>query len=204
MASARFVELERRLKKLRARFLPKVFSATGDYTDRQLDHARGYRLLAHAEIEAFLEDRAQQVAIGSLKRFRLDGRPRHVLMNLLAFNLVQDEVKLQKLKDVYATKTMYCGEAIGIVTTAFNRALAMNNGIREVNVLRVLLPLGLDPHLIDPAWLSTLDAFGLNRGEIAHKSMKTHQQIDPQDELNTTHILLRGLEDLDTALSRLH
>ena len=36
--------------------LPEKFSPTGDYSDRQLDRARGFRLLAHAEIEAFLED----------------------------------------------------------------------------------------------------------------------------------------------------
>src|SRR5437763_1965954 len=55
-ASARFKELKKRLRELRMHMLPATFSPTGDYSDRQLDRARGYRLLAHAEIEAFIED----------------------------------------------------------------------------------------------------------------------------------------------------
>jgi hypothetical protein len=37
----------------------------------------------------------------------------------------------------------------------------------------------------------------------AHTSIKTQQQIDPQDERNTTPILLAGLEKLDNVLSKL-
>lgn len=54
--SKRFIELKGRLVELRQNLLPVKFSATGDYTDIQMDHARGYRLLAHAEIESYLED----------------------------------------------------------------------------------------------------------------------------------------------------
>src|SRR5436190_316520 len=112
MASARFRELEQRIKKLRGRFLPKNFSPTGDYTDRQLDHARGYRLLVHAEIEAYLEDRAQKIANGSVKQFHVDGRPKHVLMNLLSFHLIQDQLSSKRVKEIYARKAKYCDETV--------------------------------------------------------------------------------------------
>jgi hypothetical protein len=32
------------------------------------------------------------------------------------------------------------------------------------------LPLGIAPIDIDSAWLSTIDSFGVNRGEVAHTS----------------------------------
>ena len=41
--SARFKQLRTRLAELREHLLPKSFSLTGDYTDRELDRARGYR-----------------------------------------------------------------------------------------------------------------------------------------------------------------
>ena len=48
--------LQSRLSELRKNMLPATFSPTGDYSARQLDRSRGYRMLVHAEIEAFLED----------------------------------------------------------------------------------------------------------------------------------------------------
>ena len=203
MATKRFRELERRVGKLRKRFLPKQFSPTGNYTDRQLDHARGFRLLVHAEIEAYLEDRAQHIASVSIRQYRTDGRPRHVLMNLLSFHLVQTELSKREISDLYLRQSKYCDQTVTNATSSFNHSLANNHGVRELNFLRLVLPLGLDPAKIDPAWLGTLDAFGSKRGETAHKSIKVQQVIDPQDEFNTAQILIRGLEDLDRELSAL-
>jgi hypothetical protein len=203
MATARYRELERRLKKLRTRFLPKAFSPTGSYTDRVLDHARGYRLLVHAEIEAYLEERAQKIVNDSVKFFQVDGRPRHVLMNLLSFHLIQEQISGQQLKDIYAKKARYCDSTLSKAQTAYNHVIATNHGIREYNLLQILLPLGIEAAKIDSAWLSTLDTFGIRRGEVAHKSIKTHQLINPQDEFNTAQILLKGLKDLDDELGKL-
>ena len=44
---------------LRQHFLPTAFSPTGVYDDKTLDHTRAFALLAHAELEAYFEDRAQ-------------------------------------------------------------------------------------------------------------------------------------------------
>jgi hypothetical protein len=203
MASARFRELERRLKKLRKRFLPAVFSPVGNYTDRQLDYARGYRLLAHAEIEAFLEDRCRQVANSTLKQYRVDRQPKSVLLNLLSFHLVQDQLSNNKMKAIYSAKKDHCDESLTDANSAYNKVLSKNQGIREDNMLKMILPIGLDPAKIDATWLNTLDAFGANRGEIAHTSIKTQQQIDPQDEFKTVKSLLKGLETLDGLVAKL-
>src|SRR5882672_9474307 len=191
MATIRYRELERRLKKLRLHFLPKTFSATGNYTDRQLDHARGYRLLVHAEIEAFLEERAQKIANDSVRDFQISKQFGHVLMSLLSFHLIQDQLSLQRLKEIFGKNTQYSDETLNAAQTAYNRVIATNNGIREYNLLQILLPLGLEPTKIDPAWLSTIDTFGISRGKVAHQSIKAHQLINPQDEFNTTQILLK-------------
>jgi hypothetical protein len=203
MATARYRELERRLKKLRVRFLPKTFSPTGTYTERQLDHARGYRLLVHAEIEAYLEERAQKLINESVKDFDQHKEAQNILMNLLSFHLNQQQVSMQQLKAIYATNAQHCKVALKKAQSAYNHVVATNNGIREDNVLKILLPLGLDTTKIDSAWLSTLDTFGKNRGEVAHKSIKTHQLINPEDEYNTAVSLLKGLKDLDDELSKL-
>lgn len=67
----------------------------------------------------------------------------------------------------------------------------------------MILPIGLSAGDVDATWLNTLDTFGVNRGEIAHTSIKTQQQIDPQDELKTVEGLLKGLEILDGLVDKL-
>src|SRR3546814_13221 len=67
--STRFIELKRRLRALRDNMLPAKFSPTGDYSARQLDRTRGYRLLAHAEIEAFIEDVCFEAARTSISNW---------------------------------------------------------------------------------------------------------------------------------------
>lgn len=203
MPSARYRELERRVNKLRSRFLPRKFSPTGDYSDRQLDHARGYRLLVHAEIEAFLEERAQQIVNTSIKGFQADRRPRHLLMSLLSFHLVRGQLDAEHFKELFDRGAIYSDEALNTAQTAYNRALAQNHGIKEHNVLQILLPLGVECKKIDAGWLSTLDTFGTRRGEVAHKSIKAHQVINPEDEYKTTQILLKGLKDIDDELNKI-
>jgi hypothetical protein len=204
MASVRFRELERRLKKLRNRFLPAEFSPTGDYSELQLDRARGYRLLAHAEIEAFLEEKCKNAANSTLTQFRADGRPKLMLLNILSFHLTQKpQLSEQQIKDIFARRTKHSETAATHAVTAYNYVLVTNNGIKEANLLRMILPLGLNPADIDPTWVNTLDTFGSNRGQVAHTSIKTQQQIDPQNELKTMEQILMGLEKLDDLITNL-
>jgi hypothetical protein len=60
--SVRYRVLTRELNRLRTRFLPRRFSATGSYTPRQLELTYAYRVFAHAEIEDYFEDRAWKTA----------------------------------------------------------------------------------------------------------------------------------------------
>ena len=66
-SSSRFRTLTKELNRLERQFLPKI-NPTGIYSDRQLALTIAYRVLAHAEIEAYLEDRVQKVAIDAKKR----------------------------------------------------------------------------------------------------------------------------------------
>ena len=159
--------------------------------------------MAHAEIEAFLEDRCRIKANSTLKKYRIDRNPKSVLLNIMAFHLVQDQLGRDRIKAIYAAKKNHCDDALTNANTAYNKTLSGNQGIREENMLRMILPLGLDPVLVDATWLNTLDTFGANRGEIAHTSIRTQQQIDPQNELKTVESLVKGLEILDGLIEKL-
>lgn len=202
MPSTRFQELKKRVRELKLHLLPD-FSPTGTYTVRQLDRVRGYRLLVHAEFEAFLEDRVRQVANGVLNKWSTDKKLRPALFSLLSFYLKQEIVSHKQLKDEYAGTRKRINDCLTEANQSFNAAVTQNNGVREKDILRLLFPVGLKNTEIDGVWLSTIDSFGVNRGEVAHTSFKTHQPLDPKNEFETVKIILEGLKEIDSILTKL-
>jgi hypothetical protein len=189
--SARYRLLEKRLTQLRARMLPAKFSPTGVYSDRQLDWVRGYRVLVHAEIEAYLEDSVRQVATQVFEAWMNDKKPHHTIICLLAFCKVTGKT--------HPSASTYVGEA----RANLKLIIDANHGIKEENLVKFLPPIGIDCSTLDQTWLSTMTSFGKRRGEVAHTSVKTHQPIDPLSEYQTVGLLLVGLRELDEKLRAL-
>jgi hypothetical protein len=190
--SRRYKVLVKRLEQLRHRMLPRKFSPTGDYTPVQLDRTRGYRLLAHAEIEAFLEDRASDLVNRAFNCWRTDFKPRHTITALLAFCRIGDKK--------YGTVL----ESIGAALATYNYIVRNNHGVKEDDILKFLLPCGIDKGQMDATWLATLSSFGAARGEIAHSSVRVHQPIDPRTEYDTvTNKILPGIRELDDLMAKI-
>ncbi len=76
-----FLRLTRRLKQLEADFLPGV-RAGGSYTLQEEDQIRGFRLLAHAECESFIESAVRKVADNALSAYQRTRKPTPVLKAL--------------------------------------------------------------------------------------------------------------------------
>lgn len=200
MPSPRYNYLISRLDELRRRLLPKTFSPTGSYRMQQYDKVRAYRLLAHAELESYLEDRARTMATVAYNKWKVDGRPRSVLISLLAFHLIQDGLNGQKLREVLSGTRRHTDDSVRSATQAYNNMLSKNHGIKEENILRILLPLGVEASDIDSAWLRTIHDFGQKRGETAHTSTRTQQPPDPESELRVVSDILVGLKRIDQKL----
>jgi len=81
--------------------------------------------------------------------------------------------------------------------------LDSRSGVREENVLKILLPAGIREHEIDSAWLATIDSFGRNRGSTAHKAGRPQTPPDPAAEFQAVQSIVEGLTPLDKRLSEL-
>lgn len=77
-----------------------------------------------------------------------------------------------------------------------------NNGIKEKNLLRILLPLGVEEADIDMNWLHTVEGWATQRGETAHVGRKVNWQPDPEQELKKVRMIRDGFRDIDAALAR--
>jgi hypothetical protein len=203
--SDRFRELERRLKEIKDHFIPET-RKDGQYTIEEMDSIRAYILLAHAEIESYFEDIAEKLADAAHHSWKLNHKSNDVIMSLLAYTKVHFGNTPEKLIYMingaeFATVENRMGKSLHV----FKETLKGNNGIREKNILSILLPIGIQHHDIDETWLVAIDTFGKDRGDIAHKSAKVVQQItDPVNVVNNVKKIEEGLKALDEKLVSLN
>jgi hypothetical protein len=186
--SARFRQLERGLKRLRANLLPKTFSPVGDYSPYVLDKARAYRLLTHAEFEHFLEERCLGIAEKSVENWLIKKRHSRTVLSLLARCGLKDGEKKPDQIDGH----------IKLALAKYRNLITNNNGIRQHNLFTIIPPIGIDESdIVDTTWIAAVDSFGYNRGEVAHKSLGARVSIDPRSELQNVTQIYSGFERLD-------
>jgi RiboL-PSP-HEPN len=201
-SSSRFRTLTKELNRLKRQFLPKI-NPMGIYSDRQLALTIAYRVLAHAEIEAYLEDRVKETAINAVKDWKNRYETSRTLLSLLAFSGQMMDVPPNKSASLKGIKI---DEKIESAVTFFMYIIKHNHGIKEANILALLLPIGVDIDDLDSVLLATLNTFGEERGLVAHSSAtsyRTTQLPDPANELNRIQQIIQGLLQIDELINAL-
>jgi hypothetical protein len=208
--SERFRELESRLSELRKNLLPAEFSPTGQYSDKEQDCARGYRLLAHAEIESYLEDISRETVTEAIRLWKKERKPSRTLISFLAsyhssWN-VNDQISNEEIIQI-AKSRINAKESIDKVIVLaqkqYLQRLKDNHGIKENNLFTLIVPAGVDVSELDSTWLTDLNNFGGLRGNVAHNSKLATGEINPKDELSSINSLLLGLKQLDKKMGEL-
>ena len=200
-SSTKFRALRARIRHLRNHFLPKRFDPTGTYSDRQVDRARAFRLLAHAEIEWYLEEIVVDTANSAFLAWQQRRLVTEPLIALIAYTdsgiePVPGTIPLAGKRDL--------DNRIEKCRNQFNRYVkTRNHGIREENILRLLLPVGISEYEIDTTWLSTTSSFGRERGDTAHRSNQVYNPPDPRNEFDIVTQVVEGLSTIDERLLQL-
>lgn len=192
MTSQRFKILEQELKNLRKYFLPHQFKPDDNYTSKEIAHAIAFCVLTHAEIEAYLEDRVLEVALyakDSWSRYQKITLPFACLLAFSGQKLEEPPASLssQKLKSL---EDKFSDIFLNFKDNITNK----NHGIREKNIIQLLLPIGIRSNQIDETWLQEIDNFSRRRGNFAHQSAtKKMQQVQsPEIEYNFVFRLIYG------------
>jgi hypothetical protein len=153
-----------------------------------LELIAAFRLLAHAEIETFLEERAK-AGLAHAKRSSGKYGDRLCILMSLAGNLNRraDLTKIQKQEDFFVLRDS--------LVQAAEKSISENNGIKRDSFLSLNLYSGNSNIGIDETLLSELDSFGSSRGDVAHKPIGRVATIQaPSDENEAALRLLRLLE----------
>ena len=185
MSIRTYTELKKRIDALAATFLP-ANSLTGSYSPRENDLIRSYVLLAHAEIESFCEDLALHV-VKEAQRRSVPTRCSSVISRLVLYRAAWGNRDLEVLSE----------ELIVEACDFFRSQVGSNHGVKRENLLRLFIPLGLSHNDFDETLLATLDSFGTQRGDFAHRSTKTLQPLDPVSEKARVDLIMPELARVD-------
>jgi hypothetical protein len=209
--SLRFSQLTKELNRLKKQFLPRQFSEINDYSERQLALTFAYRVFAHAEIESYLEDRVWETVQTAKNIWDNQGKASGVLLCVIAFSGQEMEAPPDTINPLKGNKNvsldkLKINRKIDIAIRCFKSVIDQNHGIKETNLLKLLLPIGIDSDDLDQAWLANMNTFGEERGEIAHSSaikIKTKQPPNPADELERVKQIIQELEKVDQLITNL-
>jgi len=196
--SRRLSQLESRIIYLERNLLPPS-STTGNYSKIQQDLIRSYVLLVHAEIEAYFEDIAREKVRKALSRWMTNRKRSSCLKAVLAYS--GNELSYESVRKVDSNNISF---RLNKAVSHFIALIQKNHGIKEANLLSILIPLGIELRDIDPVWLTTMEAFGNLRGAIAHNSTSVHILIDRNTEVRRINTqILPEIQRLDHLISRL-
>jgi hypothetical protein len=206
MSSPRYKLLSRRIGELRRHLLPAKFDPTGTYSPRAHERSRAFRLLVHAEFEAFIEDRVSEVVNAHYLAWKNNRAVTRCLLGLVAYHEgLQSKTEPTSLLAPPQRQSPLLEERVEKARNSLTYyAKTQNHGVKEENLLRLLMPLGVEAHEFDMTWLASINSWATTRGDYAHKSGTKLQSLsDPQDELRDARNLLTGFKSIDRTLSRL-
>jgi len=207
--SVEYRRLTRRLGQLRKHFLPHTFSPTGLYTDRQQDLARAFKLLAHAELEAFIEDIAWLALKKKVIEWQTLRKPSDLIICFVVCyqtgdqpepdpNSEDGDVLPRNPRGHNAAVDRGADKVVNLAVARYRDIMANNHGIKPANLRKLLIPVGVRMPDINDDWLDKLNSFAEDRGTIAHKSSSVKTLIDPKLEYEQVRDLLPGLATLDS------
>jgi hypothetical protein len=168
--------------------------------------------LAHAEIEAYFEDRASDAALEARKAWLERQHLSRVALCLIAFSgrempLPPDtlEAPTDNKRKTWPALIDIGERLLPIVASYFRLVKEDNHGIRERNLLSLLLPIGIEHSSLDPTFLANMDSFGKLRGTAAHTSSRSgvRSAADPADEFNRVLALMEGIKTIDERIDTL-
>lgn len=207
----RYKQLRIELTRLRNHFLPREWDDTGTYSERKLDRARAYRILAHAEIEYYIENIVLDIVEDKYNEWLQAKKPSYVILCLVAASKIGWEdiesedgiIEIEPIKIKREDESIH--QMIERSIKQYREIVKNNNGVKTRDIKRLIMPLGLALSDLDQTFINNLNSFGGQRGFIAHTSRLGVKNIpDPKSEKESIDLLLRGLKEFDELIAQLN
>ena len=195
----RITDLKNNIIKIESSFLPPQ-NPMGTYNEQEALSINAYISLVHSEIENYLESEVLQVCDLSVNQYNSTGTINKVILGLLCFTGLPS-IETPDLKNCQKIEDYKIDNRVKKARDLFyNKVKTRNNGIKEKDILSLLLPIGYSLDSLDDLFLAEMNDFGKQRGEIAHTSninIVTNNQIDPYSTKTRINEIIAQLEIIE-------
>lgn len=161
---------------------------------------RSYRILSHAEIEYFVESIILNKIEREKKKWLKTHSTSNCISNILAYIRIEFPNISPHLTEITSGNDFQF--RVNKVLNNYQNIIKYNNGIKEENIIPILIPLGIDYQKINQTLLNNMSSFGVERGSTAHNSSKVQNLINPNDEINMVNQIITDLLDIDKLVLR--
>lgn len=161
---------------------------------------QSYRLLSHAEIEFYIETLLLSKVKIEKKKFDQHGIISNCISHLFAYNKCDLPGTASRLTEISSKNDIEY--RINRVVNNYEILVKRNNGIKEVDIIPLLVQVGIDYTQINQTLLNNLSSYGKYRGDTAHNSTKIQQLINPRDEIEIVQQIISELNSIDLLVSK--
>lgn len=158
-----------------------------------------FKLLVHAEFEAFIETRVRDTIKQSIAIWKADKRVTRALFGLLLRWYPHFELD----KNRYSTpqSSPEIADLLDVLARRAEREIEENNGIKKDAFSRLCYSVGILVDDISPLFLAALESYGKNRGDIAHNPVgKVKTLNDPRVEASEARQIVDFFLQFDQSL----
>lgn len=216
--------LKTSIKKIELDFLGEYLdTSTGSFDSQSIQNkeeiyklnnrVRGYCLLAHAEIQGFLEFLSKEYVKYSYQIYEKN----QIITELLVFFATYQEYNFPNGGNFDIGSTNQSLNDFGTFPSRYNKisekflgVIKENNGIKTKDLVKIFYPLGIElDEILKMQCTPILESFGTKRGNFAHQPyhsiFKTSTTIsNPEDFIKDVNIILDSIEkDLIPRLNKL-
>lgn len=210
--SDRYKDLTIGISQLRKDLLPGYFNKNAIYSREYITRTIAYHILVHAEIESYFEDRAWGTALTAIQKWKTTNKANRIILALIAFSGRMMEKPPNSILPDQPSQYDHWDEKIRLDKKArlavrdFYYVVKNNHGIKETNLIHLLLPIGVNLDELDIVLIADLNSYGESRGEFAHDTLQaysTTMQIDPKEELDKARRIIKNIASIDKIFNNL-
>ncbi|MFE6909367.1 HEPN domain-containing protein [Streptomyces erythrochromogenes] len=190
-----------------------VTNQTAPVDQETVDHLHAFRVLAYSETQAFIEEVAEQILVVTEYNYQtrqtLTHAGHHLMVNSEIIQLANKGKARNSKFPPYEASTVQSMISAdpGLLTRhikTHRERIRANNGVKSHNIRALLLPLGYREEFFRVGLLDKLDAFGRERGNVAHGTgAMTVSRPSGSTELARVNSMISGLIDIDRYVPRL-
>lgn len=191
MTSIHLQSLQTRIATLKQIFLPSTWDPLGNYSDVDREKAAAFTVMAHAEIETYIEARVASYADSREAEWISASAVHHSLLAFVQVAFV-DASRQATENDPSVDHLIRLGVRM------LKERIGSNHGIKESNLTKLLPAVGIKLTDLPPGLVQAMDSLGVTRGSYAHNSGTSRTLVNPQDEFNNVQMIVGHLSTLDT------